>query len=130
MPSELTAEQSTLVQVMAWYHQAKNITSANIDRSMASETFASLKLPLSNGSLCLQTCTDVLCTWNESTMKGVEPALIKDIQFYTAEAKANIDPDSQRRAKPPPMTSDEQQALILRLLAKAKTLPSALSLFK
>ncbi|KAI4832477.1 hypothetical protein KUCAC02_015444, partial [Chaenocephalus aceratus] len=27
-------------------------------------------------------CTDVLCTWNEASMKGVQPARVADINFY------------------------------------------------
>ncbi|KAJ4946588.1 hypothetical protein JOQ06_024252 [Pogonophryne albipinna] len=53
-------------------------------------------------------CTDVLCTWNEASMKGVQPARVADINFYGDKPKEKVVANNApaRRADPQPVSSD------------------------
>ena len=76
-------------------------------------------------------CTDILCSWNEANMKGVQPAPITEVNFYTEKAKDKLLSSGARarRAPPKPWSEVEKENFLVSLLA-ADSLPIALSLFR
>ncbi|KAI4824007.1 hypothetical protein KUCAC02_012553 [Chaenocephalus aceratus] len=77
-------------------------------------------------------CTDVLCTWNEASMKGVQPARVADINFYGDKPKEKVVANNApaRRADPQPVSSDGFEDFLVSLLAASNpVMPVGLSLF-
>ncbi|KAK5907127.1 hypothetical protein CesoFtcFv8_005008 [Champsocephalus esox] len=76
--------------------------------------------------------TDVLCTWNEASMKGVQPARVADINFYGDKPKEKVVANNApaRRADPQPVSSDGFEDFLVSLLAASNpVMPVGLSLF-
>ncbi|KAI4830936.1 hypothetical protein KUCAC02_002537 [Chaenocephalus aceratus] len=77
-------------------------------------------------------CTDLLCTWNEASMKGVQPARVADINFYGDKPKEKVIANNApaRRADPQPVSSDGFEEFLVSLLAASNpVMPVGLSLF-
>ncbi|KAI4820206.1 hypothetical protein KUCAC02_028190 [Chaenocephalus aceratus] len=77
-------------------------------------------------------CTDVLCTWNEASMKGVQPARVADINFYGDKPKEKVVANNApaRRADPQPISSDGFEDFLVSLLAASNpVMPVGLSRF-
>ncbi|KAI4824945.1 hypothetical protein KUCAC02_020656 [Chaenocephalus aceratus] len=77
-------------------------------------------------------CTDVLCTWNEASMKGVQTARVADINFYGDKPKEKVVANNApaRRADPQPVSSDVFEDFLVSLLAASNpVMPVGLSLF-
>lgn len=72
-------------------------------------------------------CTSIACVWNGVSTKTVEPAMIKDIEFYSKKAKKR---GSGRNQRPIPKASALQENQLLQMLSKTKELPIGLSTFK
>lgn len=86
---------------------------------------------MQSGAASKPACTDVLCEWNQANAK-VEPARIRDINFYSADARKKIAERSVLRKPPPSPTKEEAKENFLLDLVRAntKTLPVGLSLFR
>ena len=66
-----------------------------------------------------QTCTDVACTWNKASTKGVTCKPIAEIEFYTTEYRKNLRSRSGNQHVPPKPTSEEKDSFLGKL-AKLK----------
>ncbi|XP_041931080.1 uncharacterized protein LOC121694797 isoform X2 [Alosa sapidissima] len=72
-------------------------------------------------------CTSVACAWNGVSTKTIEPAMIKDIEFYSEQAKKKR---NVKKRRPIPKASAAQQNQFLQMLCNTKELPIGLSSFK
>ena len=65
--------------------------------------YSKVELVVRGGGTQRPACTDVL--WNQANMKGVAPAPVSKIDFYTDKAKEKIRNSSsrQRRSAPQPL---------------------------
>ena len=78
-----------------------------------------------------KSCTDDLCKWNHAEWKGVPPAPLSKVPLYNTKAKDKVASSGarNRRANPLPMTTDEKQNYLQRMVTCNK-LPIGLSLFQ